>query len=144
MDGLCSFLCALLGFLLGWTEGCILQWVGYKLVSLSGVLEPSPRPMRLLVYGLDSNQPVPQVPWLNRAPGFALQLVTSAWQTLLKCCWAVQLSKCSGQAFGQVGPEAMLSSGRGCELVPLLGQNGKGSSSEHPGCSQSNSLVGRG
>lgn len=44
--------------------------------------EAALRLVELFVCCLNSNQPAPQVPWLNRPVGFALQIISSASPSL--------------------------------------------------------------
>lgn len=88
-----------LGPLTGQDEGCIQQSCGYELVSLSRQSRRTGAKSSKAVCGLNSKLPMPQVLWPNRAMGFAVLIISIACWTLLKLCWAMQLSRYSNQAF---------------------------------------------
>lgn len=53
------------------------KW-GYELVSLVGCSRRSSLKAINALCGLDSSQPMPQVPWPNKTTGFALGAISSA------------------------------------------------------------------
>lgn len=63
-----------LGFLAGWSEGCVSSKWGYEFIFPAQIQQDKQlKPIRLFVCGLNSSQPRLYAPWLYRATGFALQ-----------------------------------------------------------------------
>lgn len=76
------------GFMVSHSEGCIHSKQGCKLVSLPWQSRKTGCKADTALCGLDLSAPTSQVPWLNIATGFALQVVSSACQILcLNAAW---------------------------------------------------------
>lgn len=73
-----------LGSLVAQAEGYISDDWGYELVSLPGAVGEAPlKAVKLFLSYLNSTRPVSQVPWPNRATGFALLTIASACLSLV-------------------------------------------------------------
>lgn len=73
---------------------CSDKW-GYNLVSLYGHSGRSSCKTGKALCCLNSSQPVPQIPWLERATGFALKTIGSAYLCLSLSTTAAQSSQAS-------------------------------------------------
>lgn len=126
LDGLCSFPCALVRFL---------SQIGWRLCSLMhrdvnffpGCSGGSSCKTGKTVYYLNSSCPVPQVLWLNKATGFALQTVSFA-------CPSLELSFAGPHSFQDLSPALWVTwdwktpspVGGAVSQLPCLGRKGKG------------------
>lgn len=80
----------------------------------------------LCIWGLDSSQAAPQVPWPNKAAGFDLQMVSAADQALTSSVAGLSSFLVAPARFpGWDRPGAILSSGQGYDLAPLPRQRGR-------------------
>lgn len=71
MDGICIFMCVLVG----WSEGCIQQYVRLQIFCPGLSRKSSSKATDALVCGFDASSFVPQVPWPDRATAFAPEAI---------------------------------------------------------------------